>query len=252
VKAALDRVIGLSFGEPDLEFFWVGDDAIDPLEQAQTIAILLGAGIKTVAEARAELGLGQTKGVVKFNPYHDEAGRFTDAAHAVEPGADEAQNKPDHSLIQPAADRSRTYTVDLADEERRGGHTVTRHVGRTDESLKAEAAIPVRQTLFQDFYRAAGSFPTLSDANSFVNRVLEGSPAVVDSVASGAVDEAWLESRFGYPTGKEAIVSDDSGVPTIRPIYSVGVYIVHDSFNPTGYTVRTAYPLNNNPGAIRL
>ncbi|HXT06175.1 MAG TPA: hypothetical protein VN715_04470, partial [Roseiarcus sp.] len=146
-KRLLDRVIGLSFGEPDLEFFWVGDDAVDPLEQAKTISILVAAGVKTVAEARAELGLGQANGVAKFNPYHDEAGRFTDAGHAVEPGTDEAQNKPGHSSIQPAADRSRTYTVNLAVEEKRGGHTLDRHVGRTDESLKAEAAVPARQTL---------------------------------------------------------------------------------------------------------
>jgi hypothetical protein len=86
VKMALDRMIALCFRAPDLEFCWVGDDAVDPLEQAQTIAILVNAGVKTVAEARAELGLGQSKGVVKFNPYHDERGQFTDAEHAVEPG----------------------------------------------------------------------------------------------------------------------------------------------------------------------
>jgi hypothetical protein len=85
VKTALDRMIALCFRAPDLEFCWVGDDAIDPLEQAQTIAILVNAGVKTVAEARAELGLGQASGVVKGNPYHDERGQFTDADHAVEP-----------------------------------------------------------------------------------------------------------------------------------------------------------------------
>jgi hypothetical protein len=31
----------------------VGDDAVDPLQQAQTLNILVGAGIKTIAEARA-------------------------------------------------------------------------------------------------------------------------------------------------------------------------------------------------------
>ena len=30
--------------EPALEFVWVGDDAIDPLEQAQTLNILVAAG----------------------------------------------------------------------------------------------------------------------------------------------------------------------------------------------------------------
>jgi hypothetical protein len=39
---------------------WLGDDAVDPLEQAQTLNILVGAGIKTREEARADLGLGPT------------------------------------------------------------------------------------------------------------------------------------------------------------------------------------------------
>ena len=48
--------------EPALEFVWVGDDAIDPLEQAQTLQIPVGAGIKTCEEARADLGLGTQDG----------------------------------------------------------------------------------------------------------------------------------------------------------------------------------------------
>ena len=57
VKNALDHVIQECMNEPGLEFVWVGDDAIDPLEQAQTLQILVGAGIKTREEARADLGL---------------------------------------------------------------------------------------------------------------------------------------------------------------------------------------------------
>jgi Phage portal protein len=45
VKSALDRVIQVCMGERDLEFVWVGDDAIDPLQQAQTLNILVAAGI---------------------------------------------------------------------------------------------------------------------------------------------------------------------------------------------------------------
>jgi hypothetical protein len=41
---------------------WLGDDAVDPLEQAQTLQILVGAGIKTREKARADLGLGPTAG----------------------------------------------------------------------------------------------------------------------------------------------------------------------------------------------
>ena len=58
VKSALDHVIQVCMREPALEFVWVGDDAINPLEQAQTLQILVSAGIKTREEARAELGLG--------------------------------------------------------------------------------------------------------------------------------------------------------------------------------------------------
>jgi hypothetical protein len=62
VKNALDHVIQECMNEPGLEFVWVGDDAIDPLEQAQTLNILVSAGIKTREEAPADLGLGPTAG----------------------------------------------------------------------------------------------------------------------------------------------------------------------------------------------
>ena len=58
IKSALDHVLQVCLGEPGLEFVWVGDDAVDPLQQAQTLQILVSAGIKTREEARAELGLG--------------------------------------------------------------------------------------------------------------------------------------------------------------------------------------------------
>ena len=41
VKNALDHVICVCMNEPGLEFVWVGDDVIDPLEQAQTLQIFL-------------------------------------------------------------------------------------------------------------------------------------------------------------------------------------------------------------------
>jgi len=94
IKDALDHVIQDCLGEPDLEFAWVGDDAVDPLQQAQTLNILVGAGIKTIAEARADLGLAaeaKAPGLGKYNQNHDDIGRFTDAAHAVEPSAGEAK-----------------------------------------------------------------------------------------------------------------------------------------------------------------
>jgi hypothetical protein len=91
VKSALDHVIQLYLNQPDLEFIWVGDDAVDPLQQAQTLNILVAAGIKTVAEARADLGLTPEGGkarvrppaVDKYNHHHDERGRFATADGAA-------------------------------------------------------------------------------------------------------------------------------------------------------------------------
>jgi hypothetical protein len=91
VKGALDHVIQVYLGEPDLEFVWVGDDAVDPLQQAQTLNILVGAGIKTREEARADLGLAPeggktpTSGLGKYNHNHDERGRFATADQAATP-----------------------------------------------------------------------------------------------------------------------------------------------------------------------
>ena len=87
IKNALDQVIQVSMGEPDLEFAWIGDDGVDPLQQAQTLQILVSAGIKTREEARAELGLGGDKaaaGLGKYNQKHDGRGRFATAEGASE------------------------------------------------------------------------------------------------------------------------------------------------------------------------
>ena len=87
IKSALDRVIQECMNEPALEFVWVGDDAVDPLQQAQTLDILVTAGIKTGEEARAELGLGPAGGngntapIAKWtydpNQPRDDRGRWT-------------------------------------------------------------------------------------------------------------------------------------------------------------------------------
>jgi phage portal protein BeeE len=86
IKNALDQVIQVCLGDPSLEFVWVGDDAVDPLQQAQTLQILVSAGIKTREEARAELGLSGDKagtGLGKHNHNHDERGLFSTAEGAT-------------------------------------------------------------------------------------------------------------------------------------------------------------------------
>jgi hypothetical protein len=57
VKALVDRVIATAFAAPDLEFAWADDQETDPKKLADIAAVYVGAGIKTVDEVRAELGL---------------------------------------------------------------------------------------------------------------------------------------------------------------------------------------------------
>jgi hypothetical protein len=113
IKSALDRVIQECMNEPGLEFVWVGDDAVDPLQQAQTLNILVSAGIKTREEARADLGLGAAGGAPgnaptvgpalgKYNSNHDEQGRFSTADNAAAT-VGSPKRKPQHTPVQVAS-----------------------------------------------------------------------------------------------------------------------------------------------------
>jgi hypothetical protein len=110
VKNALDHAICVCMNEPSLEFVWVGDDAVDPLEQAQTLQILVSAGIKTREEARADLGLAPEGGALgkpsaglgKYNPHHDERGLFATVDNAAGPVGSPAR-KPQPTGVQVAS-----------------------------------------------------------------------------------------------------------------------------------------------------
>jgi flagellum-specific peptidoglycan hydrolase FlgJ len=62
VKDCIDRLLGEDFAAPDLEFAWVAEAAQDPLQQAQIDQIYVAAGIKTIDEVRASLGLAAVPG----------------------------------------------------------------------------------------------------------------------------------------------------------------------------------------------
>ncbi len=147
IKSALDQIIQVSMGEPGLEFVWVGDDAVDPLQQAQTLEILVGAGIKTREEARAELGLGTTAGgapvaedsaskaLRKLNPHHDERGRFATADGAVATVGSVAR-KP-----SPRASRSRAWTNIATDAIADGGTANEATVAQMSPDAGAEGTL---------------------------------------------------------------------------------------------------------------
>ena len=62
VKHLIDRVIAEEFAAPDLEFAWDQDRDADPAQTATIAVDYVKAGIKSVNEVRAELGLPPVKG----------------------------------------------------------------------------------------------------------------------------------------------------------------------------------------------
>jgi len=252
VKSALDQVVQVYLKQPDLEFVWVGDDAVDPLEQAQTLNILVSAGIKTREEARADLGLapeGNDAGLGKFNPYHDWRGQFTTAA-----GASHAQDSQIVAVADDIGDKFK-YSINLQEEdEKYGGHAFNKHVARTRQSLIQAVdgtlrEIPTPNGIISQKIRSESSFFSTESANDLVNRVIQNHKSEVDLVSSGEWDEQWMEDRIGSQTGIEA-TPDANLVVFTRPTYNVGVLITHDSRSPRGYRVTTAYPLNDDAAYI--
>jgi hypothetical protein len=99
-----------------------------------------------------------------------------------------------------------------------------------------------------EFRDAEGSFASREQANDYVNQLLKLERDKVDQVATGAKDRLKLERRFGSVTGKEAYRPNGDSDPYIRDTYGVRAVIINDSGSPRGYTVRTAFPVNQRPG----
>jgi hypothetical protein len=101
VRSFMNRLIAAEFASPDLEFVWQDAREQDPAQAAQIDVAYVGAGILTVDEVRANMGLAPVAGIIKppapmppakklkkrsrkYNPNHlgpgPGGGQFTTAA----------------------------------------------------------------------------------------------------------------------------------------------------------------------------
>ena len=168
---------------------------------------------------------------------HPDGGRWTSEDSSGGFGTDD-----DARLIRVGGDEDQRYKVDLKTEEGRGGHTLGRHVGKSDDELFEKVRRSQWRTLFfNGGDKRDGSFSSIDSANSLVNDTIEENRSKVDLVASGSLDRAFIKKEFGYKTGREAY-SSDGGVVYMRDTYGVGVYLTHDPNSPRGFRIRTAYP----------
>lgn len=90
------------------------------------------------------------------------------------------------------------FDVDLERDERRGGHTIARHVGRTDAQLRAR--------LSRESIAAASTYPDLETAERVVERALAANERRVlrwiDQRGSRANLAVRYRARDGLPTGR--------------------------------------------------
>lgn len=137
---------------------------------------------------------------------------------------------------------NRRYRVALEEEEARGGHTLRKHLGKTDDEMLQRVQRSAWRTLTdRGGMRRDGSFSSLESANDLVNQTLHNNQKIVDRVVNGELDDAFIKSVFESKTGREAYSTDD-GVSYLRDTFGVGVFIKRDSRSPRGYRVHTAYP----------
>jgi len=92
-----------------------------------------------------------------------------------------------------------------------------------------------------------GSFDSIESARDFISQTIANNPGDVARVASGETGVKFLTWRFGYPTGREAILDTPDSEVRMRTTYEVGVLIVHDPQSDFGYRVANAFPRNFNP-----
>jgi hypothetical protein len=182
------------------------------------------------------------------------AGQWTSGGGGGESDWNASDDSTDASTVAPrlrtAQNENRDrYVVKLNDEEDYG-HTIERHVGKSDDELLARIENERRRTTLGplgsivEYQPTVGSFDSKELANDFVNRVLEANKELVDAVAEGKVPVATIDRLFGYRTGREAYLASGISTPVIRPTFAVRVVIHRDSKAENGYRVRTAFPIN--------
>jgi hypothetical protein len=238
VKGALDHIVQVCLKQPDLEFAWVGDDMVDPLQQAQTLSILVGAGIKTKEEARADLGLapeptlppgGGTaeSAITKYNfdpnQPRDENGRWEE----------EGRNQPESDSSKP----KKPAGVDVASNDPNLAHPGVRSdvvpvQFEPDPNREAESQAETRGvTFYNPATRQTIAFPP----GSALSPVAPPGFINLNDLPSG---ETYFEPPNGIPETAE---------PSSPPI---GNGTVADAVAPNG--VLPGVPLPGSPGGRNM
>ena len=144
-----------------------------------------------------------------------------------------------------AQNDSNSDYVDLANEERLGGHPIEEHVGKSVSYLKAKVREEASRIVDRgDDFRglSVGSFHSLSSANRLVNSTIAKNRDIIDQLLRGERQTAFFDAEFGSATGYEAYLPRYHAEPHMRETNSVGVFVLKDPFAKKGWRVQSAYP----------
>lgn len=134
----------------------------------------------------------------------------------------------DHGLTDTAAG------YDLEGDERRGGHTIARHVDKTDDELAAR----LRR---EPQIGAASTYTDLATARRAVSAVLEASRSRVDAWEARDGSRPNLVLRFAAPRGRPLGRSLERGRPAAEPATRALVVLRWQERQHRWY-VLTSYP----------
>ncbi len=142
-----------------------------------------------------------------------------------------ADSDPDTSPVARGSTPADPWDVDLERDERRGGHTIARHVGRTDAQLQAR--------LRRESISAASTYPDLDTAERAVRRALEENTRRVQIWMDRRAPKANLairhRARDGLPTGRVL----GRGEPRSREVHGAVVVL---RWRGEEWYVLTSYP----------
>ena len=127
----------------------------------------------------------------------------------------------------------RRGAISLAAEEAAGGHTIARHVGRSEAQLRARLAVETR-------IRAATTFRNLSEAEEVVAAALRANKEAITAWSKTAATNA--TQAITYDAGKSIGFGVVRSTNAVQEMTRVAVVIRKVETNGRLYFVLTAYP----------
>lgn len=171
-------------------------------------------------------------GACRGEPGREPAPSQPPAPASLQASESEGGAPRERALPQPRVDaRIALDDVDLEADEARGGHTIARHVGRTEAQLRAR--------LKRESISAASTYPDLDTAERVVSLTLRESAARVRRWTARSGPRANLALRYrardGLPVGMVLRRSAD------RAVDALGAVVVL-RWSEDGPYVLTSYP----------